>query len=346
MEQAFCGGVHPRTTGWKHRESKTQFGFSAFRLNKTGWQPFFSGDWLRHSPESFKFSFILGLCRFGIMVANFIRLKKAAPVAWRVNFRKKGLIMILDDPFVSIAETFDWIHSFRGDIPFWINQATRNSGPVLELGCGTGRATWEIANAGCPIVGIDLSLAMLKIADSKRARYPEAASVILKQADMRDFSLGVKFNTIILPGRTFEFSLTTADQIKTITSCLRHLNEKGNIVIFTMGAPDLSTPAKIEYLTKVVQNPNTGNNCRLYQKNEIDYAKQISSVTQRLEEISVSGDVVREWRFPAVKYRWSQMSQLDSLADELHLKIVARFSDWLRRPYRSGDSFMIVVFEK
>jgi len=254
--------------------------------------------------------------------------------------------MILDDPFNPIAETYDWIHTFRGDIPFWINQATRNSGPVLELGCGTGRATWEIARAGSPIVGIDLSLAMLKVADSKRSRHPEAASVILKQADMRDFSLGVKFNTIIFPGRSFEFSLTTTEQIHTLSCCLRHLNEKGNIVIFTMSAPDFSVAANIEYLTKVIQNPNTGNNCRLYQKNDIDYSKQITSVTQRLEEISVSGDVVREWRFPAVNYRWSQMTQLESLAEEMKLKIVARFSDWLRRPYRSGDSFMIVVFEK
>lgn len=254
--------------------------------------------------------------------------------------------MILDDPFALIAETYDWIHTFRGDIPFWINQATRNTGPVLELGCGTGRATWEIANAGCPIVGIDLSLAMLTVADSKRAYYSDAASVILKQADMRDFSLGIRFNTIIMPGRTFEFALTTSDQIKTLTTCLKHLNEKGNIVIFTMGAPDPSSPVNIEYLTKVVQNPNTGNNCRLYQKTEIDYPKQISRVTQRMEEFSVSGDVVREWQFPAIKYRWSQMKQLENLAEELELKIVARFSDWLRRPYRSGDSFMIVVFEK
>ena len=254
--------------------------------------------------------------------------------------------MMIDDPFEKIAETFDWIHTFRGDIPFWINQAKRNEGPVLELGCGTGRTTWKIADAGVPIVGLDLSMAMLRVAESKRTLHPNAASVILKLADMRDFNLGVKFNTIIMPGRSFEFVLTSEDQQKIFKQCDEHLHEGGNLVIFTMGSPNRDVPEGVEYLHKSVLNPNTGNTCRLYNNVKFDYENQITLLIQRLEEIEANGNTLREWNYPLQKLHWSNSDQMEQLGVEQKFKVVARFSDWLRRPYREGDHFMIYVYEK
>jgi|GEM_PF-1737360 len=254
--------------------------------------------------------------------------------------------MMIDDPFEKIAETFDWIHTFRGDIPFWINQAKRNTGPVLELGCGTGRTTWEIADASVPIVGLDLSMAMLRVAESKRKLHPEAASVILKLADMRDFNLGIKFNTIIMPGRSFEHTTTVEDQKKIFVNCREHLNEGGNLVIFTMGPPDQNIPQGVEYLHKSVLNPNNGNTCRLYNNLTFDETNQITTITQRLEELEANGSALREWNYPPLKLRWSTAKEMDELGKEFNFKVVTRFSDWLRRPYREGDRFMIYVYEK
>jgi len=251
-----------------------------------------------------------------------------------------------EDPFDSVAEVFDWIQTFKGDIPFWINQARRNEGPVLELGCGTGRTTWEIANAGVPVVGIDNSTAMLRIAESKRKFYPKASSVILKKADMRDLNMGVKFNTILMPGRSFEHILTPEEHIQTFLACNNHLQKNGNLVVFVMGPPPRNMIDGKEQFQKTVINPDTGNNCRLYIKNIFDWENQITTHIQRFEELETNGNILREWHFKPMKHRWWTAKQLEKLGTDTNFKVVARFSDWLRRPYQDGDACLVYVYQK
>ena len=48
-----------------------------------------------------------------------------------------------------------------GDVAFYVAQARAAGSPVLEIACGTGRITIPVAEAGCEVVGLDLSPAML-----------------------------------------------------------------------------------------------------------------------------------------------------------------------------------------
>ena len=62
------------------------------------------------------------------------------------------------------APFYDWENAQtlgRRDVPFWRRAALKAKGPVLELGCGTGRVTKPLARAGVDIVGIDRSAPML-----------------------------------------------------------------------------------------------------------------------------------------------------------------------------------------
>lgn len=254
---------------------------------------------------------------------------------------------MIDEPFDVFAETYDWIHTFRGDIPFWIYQAKRNTGPVLELGCGTGRTTWEIADAGVPIVGIDISMPMLQKAEAKRERYPNASSVILKLADMCDFNLGITFNTIIMPGQSFQYAITHEEQLKTFQMACAHLKKGGSFVIFTMAPPveeDISEG--VEFLKKTLVSPNTGNNCRYYEKKKINHKQQTITTIGRLEEYDHNGKVIQESNYAPKTLRWSTARQLEKLGELTQLNVVACFSDWLRRPYRTGDPFLIYAYEK
>jgi SAM-dependent methyltransferase len=71
------------------------------------------------------------------------------------------------------APFYDWENAQtvgRRDVAFWRRFAARAGGPVLELGCGTGRVTVPLARAGVPVVGIDRSAAMLVRAQRRLAR--------------------------------------------------------------------------------------------------------------------------------------------------------------------------------
>src|SRR4030095_13911596 len=74
------------------------------------------------------------------------------------------------------APFYDWENARtlgKRDVPFWRNLALHCGGPVLELGCGTGRISLPLGRAGVPLVGIDRSTPMLVRART-RVRGPRA----------------------------------------------------------------------------------------------------------------------------------------------------------------------------
>ena len=71
-----------------------------------------------------------------------------------------------------IADYYDESPIVKGrlqDVAFYRNAARDFGDPILELGCGTGRITMTLAEAGKRITGLDLSGRMLERAVKKRA---------------------------------------------------------------------------------------------------------------------------------------------------------------------------------
>jgi SAM-dependent methyltransferase len=87
------------------------------------------------------------------------------------------------------APFYDWENARtvgRRDVPFWRSLAAAENGPVLELGCGTGRITIPAARAGAHVVGVDRSAAMLERARSRVKRLKGAGSAALVRGDIRE----------------------------------------------------------------------------------------------------------------------------------------------------------------
>ena len=63
-----------------------------------------------------------------------------------------------------------------GDIAFYDRLAQATGGPVLELGCGTGRIALALAQAGLSLTGVDVSAGMLALARRKSERLAATAS--------------------------------------------------------------------------------------------------------------------------------------------------------------------------
>ncbi len=70
-----------------------------------------------------------------------------------------------------IAEYYDsspMVAERKQDVSFYVGAARKYGDPVLELGCGTGRVTLAIAEAGHRVMGLDVSEKMLERAIEKR----------------------------------------------------------------------------------------------------------------------------------------------------------------------------------
>ena len=118
------------------------------------------------------------------------------------------------------------------DIPFYLDAAKSATGSVLEIGCGTGRILLPAARAGVQIDGVDFSAAFLEILREKLAREaPEVrARVSLYEADMRNFSLGKKYDLIMIPFGPLQHLFTIDDQLAALRCCSAHLNTGGRLV--------------------------------------------------------------------------------------------------------------------
>ena len=68
-----------------------------------------------------------------------------------------------------IAKVYDiFYESATSDIPFYLSEAKKARGPVLEVACGTGRTYLRLLEAGVDAYGIDLSKGMLSKLEKRR----------------------------------------------------------------------------------------------------------------------------------------------------------------------------------
>ena len=122
---------------------------------------------------------------------------------------------------------------YSEDIPFWLSLASQGNGAILELGCGTGRVTLALANAGYPVVGLDNDASMLAFLRDIMSPALKPA-VKLFQADMRGFHLAEQFGLICLPCNTY--STFSRSGQEAILECVhQHLRPEG---IFAVSMPN------------------------------------------------------------------------------------------------------------
>ncbi len=141
------------------------------------------------------------------------------------------------------ADLYDHVGLYRDrqdDVRFYLEQAAAASGPVLELGCGTGRILLPCARAGARITGLDRSAPMLAVARGKlEGEAPEVRDrVHLVEGDMRSFDLGERFALVTIPFRGIQHLLTVEDHLACLTCVARHL-ATGGLLVFDVFNPML-----------------------------------------------------------------------------------------------------------
>lgn len=244
------------------------------------------------------------------------------------------------------ADIYDAVYSYvREDIPFYLGEALSVEGPVLELGCGTGRVALPIAQAGVDVVGIDSSTAMLDRAKVKAKGLGSAAGELrLVCADMRDFSLDTNVDLAIIPFRGFLALLTVEDQRRALLRIRQHLNIGGRLV-FNVFAPDihmLLQEGDTPYHLRDVTDPVTGTTYLLWQQSSYDLHNQIIDARITVEELDNHRAVVRKlYRDFQLRYafRW----EIHHLLETCGFEVVDLYGDFQRSPFDETSGEMVWV---
>jgi SAM-dependent methyltransferase len=137
--------------------------------------------------------------------------------------------------YAGIADLYDHVTLYRerADIAFFVDAAREAGGPVLELGCGTGRVLIPTARAGIDIVGLDASPDMLAVCRERVAREPDdvRSRVALVEGDMRSFAIDRSLALATIPFRPFQHLLSVADQLACLAGIHRHLRDGGRLIL-------------------------------------------------------------------------------------------------------------------
>lgn len=148
--------------------------------------------------------------------------------------------------FTRIARNYDWTNAF---LSLWQDKRWRRSAVFhcrprpgesgLDLGCGTGKITFELARSlrgKGRVIGLDFNEAMLKIAEERlsKASYPQSIRFLLGNAMALPF-----------PDATFDYA-TAGFLLRNVTNLEKALNEMvrvvkpgGRIVILELSQPKL-----------------------------------------------------------------------------------------------------------
>jgi SAM-dependent methyltransferase len=121
------------------------------------------------------------------------------------------------------AEDFDL------DVPIYRDLAAKFNGPVLEVGCRTGRVTIRLAAAGHEVWGIDTHRPMLEIAQSRINEFSDRARVL--DLDLRAQMLPQGFHACFVSLYTFNALIDVEEQRLFVRHLKRSMRSPGVVVL-------------------------------------------------------------------------------------------------------------------
>jgi SAM-dependent methyltransferase len=121
-----------------------------------------------------------------------------------------------------VADIYDLYVAYDFDLAFYVAEASKARGKILELMCGTGRVSIPLVEAGADLTCVDVSEQMLgRLEEKLRERNLEARVV---RADVRRLDPPERFDLAIIPFHSFAELVSPRDQelaLAEIHACLR-----------------------------------------------------------------------------------------------------------------------------
>ncbi len=136
-----------------------------------------------------------------------------------------------------IAELYDWdmgLNNDGKDVDFYLATARSQGGPILELGCGTGRITIPLVQDGLTVTGIDRSPPMLQQMKKKASKLLSPQELERLQGccmNMSDWAVQNRYALIFSPYSSFTYLTKEEERLRCLESVRSHLKPSGFFVL-------------------------------------------------------------------------------------------------------------------
>lgn len=245
-----------------------------------------------------------------------------------------------DDPVLYDKENDPYID----DLPFLLKWASKTEGVIIDLACGTGRATIPLASEGYQLIGVDVHKGMLKEAKRKSAKWK--LPIKWMEQDCTKLNLNVKSQFIYMVGNSFQHFLTNEAQDGLLISINRHLEPDG-IFIFDTRFPskeELLQPSTEEYW-KTYIDCETQNKVDVSTISHYDALNQIQHYTTIRKFLNGKGKLVNEIR-TNISLRYVYPKEMERILYGNGFEILNVYKDWNEGPLENDSHSMIYVCKK
>ena len=218
----------------------------------------------------------------------------------------------------------------RRDVDFICDVLELNKGDkILDLFCGVGRHSRELAKTGYLATGIDLNVSYLELAKQLCKKSINTPNFIL--GDVRYIYYGKGYDAIIIMFQSFGYFSDAEDKL-ILSKAFKALKPKGRLFIEILNRDwILNNYIKVQD-TKV-------NGIRVVEKRDFDILSSKNNfIIKRYEKdgvVTKSGS----WRLYSTH-------EIKNILEDIGFRFVAGYSNFKKEPLRMDTRLMRMVFEK
>lgn len=242
------------------------------------------------------------------------------------------------------AEFYDWENARtmgRRDLAFWREFVAGVRGPVLELGCGSGRVTMPLARRASLVIGVDRSRAMLERARQRSRRLAQRPRLV--QADVTALPfLPRTFGAVVAPYGILQSLLSDAALTRLLDAIVRVLAPGGRFGLELV--PDVPRWAEVDRNVSLVglDGPN-GLPVTLVETVRHDRARRLTTFEH--EFLEGTGRGRRSLRF-TIRFRTLRVATLVTRLERAGLRVDGTFGGYRGEPWAEDADTWIVLARK
>ncbi len=234
---------------------------------------------------------------------------------------------------------------FTEDLDFWLELAEEHGGPILELGCGTGRVLLNLVRRGYEVTGVDNAPEMLAHLEAKLRAAPlppRSPTPQLLNADMTSFTVAHPHALALMPFNTFMHLLTPQAQVATLTGIRRAL-VPGGVLVLDVVNPALAYTASEPGLTLERTFSDGPHTVQQFSAMTLDRTAQLARVTWLYDATAPDGSLAR--LTVPLTLRYTFPGEMHWLLEKCGFRLAHLYGDYDRAPLTDDSARMIVVAE-
>jgi len=234
------------------------------------------------------------------------------------------------------AAFYDWEYrQRREDVDFYRMLAAERGGPILDLGCGSGRLLGPLRRDGFKVLGVDLSATMLARAQG-RAVYAQArdGAALLARADLRQLPLRGPFSLIVMAFHTIQHIVDDDELVAMLRSIRGLLGTTGWFAfdVFFPHADWLAHPPNRRFDRFLFRYPKEQQGYEYSVSHKMDHERRALHMRFHYRKVSPTGVIADRGTIVRLCHRQLSPTEVASLLDRAGLTLLSRWGGYKSEP--------------